>query len=315
MSELSGFDLLCLWGIFMNKTSLMIMGGALLFAFIVALVVGAKLSPKPQKEVVKIGSEVLAAVKDLPAGEVLKPEDVQWISYPDTMVFQGVIKKADQPNLDKLDVYGKALKRDVHIGEPITTQALADSQGGNYLAAALKPGMRAVGIPVRLETMAGGLVSPGDYVDVILDFQVNLHGDAQNYSADTVQRFASETILSNVHVLAVDQDAKDDAHEASKLARTVTLEVNKKGAEVLSMASSMGQLTLALRRLGEKDPETTDENDDFITDVNTSKVIQQVYKNQAAGGSKTTDFNVRLYSGGNVTNVPVRPDPQPAVGQ
>jgi len=96
----------------------------------------------------------------------------------------------------------------------------------------------------------------------------------------------------------------------------VTLEVDKKGAEVLSMASSMGQLTLALRRLGEKDPETTTEhNDDFITDVNTSKVIQQIYKNQSAGGSKPMDFNVRLYSGGNVSNVPVRPDPQPASGQ
>ena len=294
----------------MNRTTMMIMGGALLFAVIVALGVTMKMSPSKEqpKEVVVTGTDILVASKDLPIGEILKAEDVQWVNFPDNLVFGGVIKKKDQADPKKLDVAGKPLKRDVRSGEPITTQALVDSHG-NYLAANLQPGMRAVAIPVRPETMAGGFVSPGDYVDVILIFQVNLKGDAENYSADTVQRFASETILSNVHVLAVDQDTKDDTHEASKQARTVTLEVDKHGTEVLSMASTMGQLTLALRRLGEKDTEA-DQSDQFTTDVSTSKVIQKIYKTQAIGGSKSSDTNVRVYSGNSVTNVPVRPDPQ-----
>ena len=288
---------------------MMIMGGALLFAVIVALGVTMKMSPKEQpKEVVATGTDILVASKDLPIGQILKEEDVAWVNFPDALLFGGVIKKKDQADPKKIDVAGKPLKRDVRSGEPVTTQALVDSHG-NYLAANLQPGMRAVAIPVRPETMAGGFVSPGDYVDVILIFQVSLKGDAENYSADTVQRFASETILSNVHVLAVDQDTKDDTHEASKQARTVTLEVDKHATEVLSMASTMGQLTLALRRLGEKDTES-DLNDQFTTDVNTSKVIQKIYKTQALGGSKSSDTNVRVYSGNSVTNVPVRPDTQ-----
>ena len=283
------------------------MGGALVFAIIVALMVNMKLAPKHPKEVVTSGSEVLVASRDLIAGDVLKAEDVRWQSFPDNATYVGMIKHKDQPDDKKLDVYGKPLRRDVQSGEPITTKAIVDAHGsGNYLAAALKPGMRAVGIPVKPETTAGGFISPGDYVDVIINFQVSLKGDAANYSDDTVQRYASETILSNVHVLAVDQDAKDESHEAKQSARTVTLEVTKQGAQVLAMASNMGQLSLALRRLGEKDSEA-DENIPLTTDVSTSKIIQKIYKTEASGGSKSTNTNVRVYSGGAITNVPVRP--------
>jgi len=298
----------------MNKTSLMIMGGALLFSVIIALLVSKTLSPK-HPEVIT-GTEVLVASKNLQAGENLKEEDVQWQSFPDNAIYGGMIKKKDQPDIQKLDVYGKPFRRDVLSGEPITTQALVDSHGsGNYLAAALHPGMRAVAISVRPETTAGGFVSAGDYVDVILNFQVQIKGNAANYSDDTVQRFASETIMSNVHVLAVDQDSKDESHEAKSSARTVTLEVSKQGAEILSMTSSMGQLSLALRRLGEKDT-GADENTPLTTDVSTSKVIQRIYQTEAAGGNgnKGAPTMVRVYSGGSVTNVPVRPTSQAEMG-
>src|ERR1700722_17637159 len=149
----------------MNKTSLMIMGGALLFAIIVAMVVNMKLSSKHPKEAVA-ASEVLVASKDLVSGEVLKAEDTHWQSFPDNAIYGGMIKRKDQADDQKLDVYDKPLRRDIRSGEPVTTQAVVDSSGsGNYLAASLHPGMRAVGISVRPETTAGGFISAGDYVD------------------------------------------------------------------------------------------------------------------------------------------------------
>jgi pilus assembly protein CpaB len=291
----------------MNKTSLMIMGGALVFSIIVALVVSMKLSPKSQ-EAPTAGTEVLVAGKNFAAGDALTADDLHWQSFPDSAVYAGMIKKADQADISKLEIIGKPLRRDVTSGEPVTTQIIVDEKGnGNYLAASLHPGMRAVGITVRPETMAGGFISPGDSVDIILNFQVNLKGDAANYSEDTVQRFASETILSNVHVLAVDQTAKDDSHEAKAAPRTVTLEVTKQGAQTLAMAGAMGQMSLALRRLGEKDSDADDATP-LTTDVSVSKVIQKIYQTEAAGGSKSADTNVRVYSGNEITNVPVRPD-------
>ncbi len=285
------------------------MGGALVFAILVALMVSMKLAPSHPKEVVTTGTDVLVASRDMMAGEVLKTEDVHWESYPDNAVFGGMIKKKEQSDPNKLDAYGKPLKRDVLSGEPITTQAIVDAHGsGNYLAAALGPGMRAVGVSVKPETTAGGFISPGDYVDVILTFQVSLKGDAANFSDGVVQRVASETILSNVHVLAVDQNSKDDAHEA-KVGRTVTLEVTKQGAQILSMAANMGEIAFALRRLGDKDT-GTDADEKLTTDVSTSKVIQKIYQDEAIGGTKSSDTNIRLFSGNDVSNVPVRPTPQ-----
>jgi pilus assembly protein CpaB len=295
----------------MNKTSFIIMCIAVVIAIVVALLMSMKPSPKPV-EVIATGTEVLVASRDLAAGDVLKAQDAQWQSFPDNVSYNGLIKKKDQPDVQKLDVYGRPLRRDIQSGEPITTQSLVDAHA-NYLAAALHPGMRAVSISVRPETTAGGFISPGDYVDIILNFQVSLKGDAANYSDDTVQRFASETILSNVHVMAVDQDAKDESHEAKSSAHTITFEVTKQGAEILSMASTMGQLSLALRRLGEKDTDA-DENTPLTTDVTTSKVIQRIYKTEASGGNKAAPTIVRMYSGGAVSNVPVRPSSQAETG-
>ncbi len=288
----------------MNRSVVMIMGGAVVVAIIVAMLVQMKISPKAPAEKPVAGTEVLVAVKALEMGDNLKPEDVRWQSIPDNVVFSGMVKKKDQADEKKLDVYGKPLRRDIMSGEPITTQSLImdAANGGSFLSATMTPGMRAVGIPVRAETSVGGFVTPGDYVDVILTYTVSLRGDAENYSDSTVQRYASETILSNVRVLAIDQTAKEGDRSA-RVSRTVTLEVTKSGAQVLAMSSSMGTLSLALRRVGEKDS-ARDAATPPSTDLQTSRVMQKIYRNM--GDSKTVAGSVRVYNGSAVTNVPVR---------
>lgn len=283
---------------------MMIMGGALVVAIIVAMLVQMKMAPKTKtNNDMAPATEVLVAKADLVTGDVLKADDVEWKSVPDTAIFKGMIKKKDVPEGGKPEAYGKPLRRDITAGEPITMQALiTESAGGGFLSAQLSPGMRAVGVSVRAETTAGGFVAPGDYVDVIMTYQVNLKGDAVNYSDTAVQRFASETILSNIKVLAVDQNAKESSREA-KVSRTVTLEVSKEGAQVLAMATTMGQISLALRRLGEKDT-AADKNTPITTDVTTSRVIQEVY--QIMDKSKMKSDTVRVYNGSAVSNVPVR---------
>jgi len=286
------------------------MGGAVVIAIVVAMLVQMKIAPQAQKEAqTAAGVEVLVASKALMTGEKLKPADVRWESLPDGVTFKGMIKRKEQADENKLEVYDKPLRRDLMSGEPITTQSLImDAKGsGSFLSAALAPGMRAVGLPVKAETSVGGFVTPGDYVDVILTYQVNLKGDAENYSSDTVQRFASETVLSNIRVLAVDQNAKEEDREA-KIAHTVTLEVTKEGAQILAMATTMGEITLSLRHLGEKDTKA-DRDVPLTTDVTTSRVMKKIYENM--GNSKTISNTVRLYSGSSVMNVPVRATPKP----
>lgn len=290
-----------LLGFDMNKSVLMIMGGAVVVAIIVAMLVQMKMAPKkPVTAQQAPGVEILVASKALRAGDTLKAEDTRWQSVPESVTFTGVVKKDAQADDKQLEVYGKVLRRDVMSGEPVTTQAVVlTTGGGNFLAAALTPGMRAVALPVRAESMVGGFVTPGDYVDVILTYQLNLRGEVEAYASNTVQRYASETVLSNVRVLAVDQNAREGNREA-KVARTVTIEVKPEEAQILAIASNMGDLSLALRRVGEEDNGTTP----LTTDLNTSRVMQQIYRNM--GDSQVNSGTVRVYSGSSVINMPVR---------
>ncbi|MFH1158898.1 MAG: Flp pilus assembly protein CpaB [Pseudomonadota bacterium] len=289
----------------MNKSVLMIMGGAFVIAIAVALLVQMKLAPKESRQsMATAGTEILVTKKTLQIGETLKATDVGWTSMPDNLVFKGMIKRKEQADESKLEVYNKPLRRTLESGEPVTIQAVvADAKGsGKFLSASISPGMRAVSVRVKAETAAGGFVAPGDYVDVILTYQVNLKGEAENYSSEAIQRFASETLLSNVRVLAVDQNSKEGSHEA-KVARTITIEVSKQGAQILAMASTMGEISLSLRRLGEQDTKA-DQDVPLTTDVTTSRVIRKIY--DIMDKSKVSSDTVRVYSGSSVTNVPVR---------
>ena len=169
----------------------------------------------------------------------------------------------------------------------------------------------------------GGFARPGDYVDVILTYDVRVDNRSQDQARSFVRRHASETVLRNIRVMAVDQDAKEADREA-KIGKVVTLEVTPEGAEVLALSLEMGDISLALRRLGSNVQE--EEGSDFTptTDVGISKTLQrlnnmsgdmagapspmpmadqeQVVRPQRDYGATT---NIRVYSGGKSERITV----------
>jgi len=301
----------------MNKSVLLIMGGALLVAIVVALLVQAKLGPSKPADAGP-SSQILVANKQLPTGTMLSADDVRWQDWPESGVFTGMIQKKDYPEGKQPEVFNTPLRRTIENGEPITTQALiADVKGGNsFLAASISPGMRAVSIPVTLETSAGGFVQPGDHVDIIVAYSGQLPADAQNGVADAViSRFASQTILSDVKVLAVDQAYKTDTAAADSgqgknSVKNVTLEVSREGAETVALGKQIGDLSLALRRIGDIDtPETI--KTPITTDATTLEVLRKL---NSMVIQKKSNATVRIYGGTGVQNVPVRSLPS-ASGQ
>lgn len=164
----------------------------------------------------------------------------------------------------------------MNAGEPLLTASLTAAGKGNVLAAAMEPGMRAMAIKVSAESMVGGFISPGDKVDVILSYQVKLSGDEKDTAAAKVDKHASQTILENVNVLAIDQNSRKEDDKA-KVGRTVTLEVNSAGAEKLVLASEMGELSLSLRALGDDMPKEKKAHN-FTTDVEVSSLLQELGK-------------------------------------
>lgn len=292
----------------MNKSVIIIMSGALVVAIIVAMIVQARLAPKPDVNETPM-VEILVAAKPIAIGTKLEAPLTRWQPWPETAVYSGLIKKSEQADPQSLDVYGTPLRRSVEAGEPVTRQALIDIKGStNFLAASINPGMRAIGISVKAETAAGGFIGPGDFVDVVLAYTPDLRGDSSEYAGDIVQRYASQTILSNVKVLAVDQQATTENREA-KVAKTVTLEVSREGAEVIALGRQMGDISLVLRRIGEVDTPRSAVHP-IVTDMTMSEVLQRV--NTTRKKAKTQSNIIRVYNGNAVQNMPVRTTPDSA---
>jgi pilus assembly protein CpaB len=108
--------------------------------------------------------------------------------------------------------------------------------------------MRAMSVTVSAETGAGGFILPNDRVDVLLTRKID---DGSNQKSS-----ASETVLTNVRVLAIDQTFRpkgDEDKEYVVADKTATLELDPRQAEVISMAQDVGQLSLALRSIREND--------------------------------------------------------------
>jgi pilus assembly protein CpaB len=147
---------------------------------------------------------------------------------------------------DMAKLLGTVVRFPVTAGEPVTQGALVAPGDRGFLAAALGPGMRAVTIPVSAKTGVGGFVFPGDRVDLVL---------TQTVKADQGMPLkASETILSNLRVLATDQSTESETVEGKTVVRafrTVTLEVTPRIAEKIAVAGTLGTLSLSLRSLAD----------------------------------------------------------------
>src|SRR3546814_2734775 len=82
-----------------------------------------------------------------------------------------------------------------------------------------------------------------------------------------IERRASETILENVRVLAIDQTVDENAAEPT-YASNFTLEVTPKQAEMLSVVREIGSLSISLRSLAKNEEEL--ERDRKSTRLNSS---------------------------------------------
>ncbi len=107
--------------------------------------------------------------------------------------------------------------------------------------------MRAVSTEITPETGAGGFILPNDRIDVILSRHDAKNPDHPN-SADNVR---SETVLTNIRVLAIDQAPKEKDGQNNVVGRTVTLELKPDQAETLARARQSGTLSLALRSIAD----------------------------------------------------------------
>lgn len=201
-------------------------------------------APSPTGETVTATSpqpvrKVLVAAADLPAGTLVQAEHLRWREWPedgtDGYMVEGVRTREE--------FLGAVVRTGLRTGEPIVEGRLVKPGERGFLAAVLEPGMRAVSVPINGVTGIAGFVFPGDRVDVILT-----HAFARPEDVERQDRRASETVLTDVRVLAVDQKTSDQQAEP-QVGQIATLEVTPKQAEWLPLVVDLGQLSLSLRSL------------------------------------------------------------------
>jgi len=187
---------------------------------------------------------VLVASHDLPTGSFLRPEDLRWQVWPEGQVADNYLIK----NKDSSDALtGAVVRLRIAAGEPVTNNRVLKPGDRGFLAAVLNPGMRAISVSVTAVSGISGLVFPGDHVDLILSHQIKEEG--QNTT-----RFVSETVQSDLRILAIDQSTVDVDGKPT-LAHTVTFEVTPKQVEAIEVASTLGTLYLSLRGIAGSSPD------------------------------------------------------------
>jgi pilus assembly protein CpaB len=189
--------------------------------------------------------DVLIAKNDIGLGQSVKPEDLQWQSWPAATASNTFIRRNERPEATK-QLTGSIARSPFIAGEPIREPKLVKADGSGFMAAILPSGMRAISTEISPETGAGGFILPNDRVDVILSKR-DRNADHPN-AGDVVN---SEIILANIRVLAIDQAPKEKDGQTTVVGKTVTLELKPDQAETLARSRQLGTLSLALRSIAD----------------------------------------------------------------
>ncbi len=188
--------------------------------------------------------EVLIAKNDIQLGQALKPDDLQWQTWPAATASSAFIRRDNRPEAPT-QIAGSIARVPLMQGEPIREQKLVKAEGSGFMAAILPSGMRAVSTEISAETGAGGFILPNDRVDIVLTRRLKTPEGALAGN----DLILSEVILSNIRVLAIDQAPKEKDGQNAVVGKTVTLELKPEQVATLSAARQGGTLQLALRSI------------------------------------------------------------------
>jgi pilus assembly protein CpaB len=177
---------------------------------------------------------VVVAAKPLRFGNEVTADALREVSWPEGSLTSGTFAKIS----DIVGAGKRVALSAIEPDEPVLNSKITGPGQRATLSAMIRDGLKAVTVRVNDVEGVGGFVLPGDHVDVSLTRQI----DKENAT--------SEVVLQNVRVLGIDQFA-DERMDKPSVVKAVTLEVDVVGAQKLSLAASVGTLSLMLRKAGE----------------------------------------------------------------
>jgi pilus assembly protein CpaB len=186
--------------------------------------------------------DVIAAAMDIELGQPVRAEWLTTKAIP-----QSYLEERHMPVTAMRDLIGLPLAQRVRAGEAVLRtdlSALSDAQ--RTLSGAIPSGQRAVTVMARPTSTFGGLLRPGDRVDVLLSV-------GRRDQPDTLRQVV---VLQNILLLAIGQEfevreAGEPGGEAREVrygrATNITLQVTVQQGATLTLARQRGQISLLLR--------------------------------------------------------------------
>ena len=191
--------------------------------------------------------DVIVTARDLPLGTKIGDGDLAWQSWPKDAVPPGTMSKSQDPKaIDGLK--NSIVRVAMFKGEPIRGEKLIKGDNSGFMSAILPTGKRAVAINIDSQgaTTAGGFILPNDRVDVVRTYRPDTKPGAPLLNGDA---FLTDTLLSNVKVLAIGQNVQEKNGQPVVVGSNATLELEPEQAETVILAQRTGQLSLVLRSL------------------------------------------------------------------
>ena len=263
---------------------LMLVVGVLLAAVaFVAVLAFANLGQQAPAQVADVS--VVVASTDLGLGTALTADMVSTTTVPPDQAADTFTSPAD--------VVGRVVRQPVRAGHAFTS---ADFETGVNFAVAqsLKPGLRAMAVPLSKVDSVGALLQAGDYVDVLLSLEENdalnpivvPNPNAGHVSLDgtvaepyvLIDTYINNTtikvVVQNVQVLAVTQRSADTSGNSNQPSDepevVVVLAVTPQQAEVVRFAQLDGNVSLVLRA-----PADSTAGDTATTGITLKQLVDQ----------------------------------------
>jgi len=235
----------------MEPKKIALLAGALIIAVTAAFLARSMFAdgPAPEANAAAMPNpqdmpHVLVATKSLPVGTIVSADTYRYQPWPKELVEEAYFIEG---KVDTEKLVGSVVRTAIAAGQPVTQGSLIKPGDRGFLAAALAPGMRAVTVPVSIQSSVAGFVFPGDRVDLMLTQSVAGGGDGAPLKV-------AETIVRNLRVLATDQRTDAMGEDGKPVVQTysnVTLEVTPAIAEKISVAQTIGAISLSLRSLAD----------------------------------------------------------------
>lgn len=226
----------------MRSSTFVMIGFAVLFGLLAVFLAQVWLNNQADERLKSIEAQrkapppsrtVVVAARPLRFGEELTSSALREVPWPENALPAGAFGKVAELTAAK-----RVVLLPIDNNEAVLASKITGPGQRATLSAMISDGMKAVTIRVNDVEDVGGFVMPGDHVDVVLS-RAGEKGNATN-----------DVVLQNVRVLGIDQIA-DQRAEKPAVVKAVTIEVDPTEGQKVTLAATVGTLSLLLRKAGE----------------------------------------------------------------